>query len=814
MEYRALFPAEVQPSTWARFAADGYSEPVSGVVYSSENPPCCGVPIGGLATGCVDLDARGIWGWSSLWNPIGPHGTASHMRIPRRLPSVHPVLGFSTGGSTWVLASAETIRGGFLDWCTEPHSRPREGKAYAQDRIPCPNLEQVKCAKAIRMWGHYPVADFQYETDAPVAVGMRAWAPFLPGDATTSNIPGALFEVRLRNISAEARTGTLAFSFPGPDPDEARAAEVNRIDVREGFRGMLVSSDAGVNYTLAVAGGADAHFGAGLHLTPTAWSRIADELPKPRFREDRGIRLYRDASCSASVTFSLAAGEETTVRFILAWYAPVREAITRTWPGTDVVSEGTLRFRWKGAAGEGDTHHYTHMYATRYGSSLDAARRLDAEHAGLLRRVLAWQAAVYAEDGVPGWLADCLVNGLSVIAETGHWAQARPPLGDWAWPGGLFALDESPRGCPHMACIPCDWYGNLPIVFFFPELARSTLRAFRQYQTDEGEIPFALGRIDLPDFAVPEYYWQVSLNGYCYIDMVDRLWQATGDASVPVEFWESVKRCTEYTMGLSGARAPAIRMPDRGGMEWFEFGEWSGMTSHAGGLRLAGLLMTERMAKAVGDDAFARRCRQWFEEGSAAMEGELWAGSYYLNYLDPEAGRRSDDVMAYQFDGDWAARFHGFPGVFKPDRVKKTLETIRRCNMALTPDIGAANFARPDGKPLPTDSKVAFYGQYSMFTPELLLLAYTYIQAGDRATGLALAEKFMANIFLKQRHPWDQPNIVDGKSGARWFGTDYSQNMMIWAFPAALAGQDIAAACAGGNLVRRMIDAAGGAANG
>jgi hypothetical protein len=38
--------------------------------------------------------------------------------------------------------------------------------------------------------------------------------------------------------------------------------------------------------------------------------------------------------------------------------------------------------------------------------------------------------------------------------------------------------------------------------------------------------------------------------------------------------------------------------------------------------------------------------------------------------------------------------------------------------------------------------------------------------------------------------------------------------MMIWAFPAALAGQDIAAACAGGSLVQRMIDAARGTGNG
>ena len=808
-----LFPADVPELEWKRFRAAGFAEPVSGVVYTAAKPPCCGVPVGGLATGCLDMDARGIYGWSSLFNPVSPRTCAPGNRMPRKLPRVHPVLGLAAGGKTWVLAARETISGGELEWCTEPASRPREGKPVVCDRLPCPKIEGVESARAIRMWGHYPVADFEYETGAPVSVGMRAWAPFIPGDAACANIPGAVFEIRLRSEAGEALSGTVAMSFPGPDVEEAGAAEFDRAFVHEGFRGILVNSPTGVSYMLAAAGGEEARFGAGLLESPHAWAKIASALPQPRFREDRGIRRYQDPSCSAAVDFTLAPGEERIVRFILAWHAPVREAITKTWEGSDVVADGTLRFHWIGST-EGDTHYYTHMYAARFGSALDVVRRLAQDHASLLARVIAWQSAIYTEESLPVWLRDSLVNNLNVLAETAHWAQPRPPLGDWAFPGGLFALDESPRGCPHMACIPCDWYGNLPVVFFFPELARSTLRAFREYQRRDGEIPFALGKIDLPDFAVPEYYWQVSLNGFCYIDMVDRLWRSTGDDSVLGEFYESVRRCNTYTMGLSSGPAAAIRMPDIGGMEWFEFGDWAGMTAHAGGLRLAELLMVERMAEAQGDREYAARCRAWFDEGSRAMEGEMWAGSYYLNYWDPQAGKKSDDVMGYQLDGEWTARWHGLPGVFRKDRVGAVLETIHRCNVALTPDIGAANFARPDGKPLPTESKVAFYGQFTMFTPEVLLLAYTYIQSGKRDLGLGLAERYWRNLVIAQRHPWDMPNMVEGKTGVRWFGTDYSQNMMLWAFPSVLAGTDVKGACAQGSLVERVLHAGKGPSQG
>jgi uncharacterized protein (DUF608 family) len=643
----------------------------------------------------------------------------------------------------------------------------------------------------------------EFETDAPVSVGLRAWAPFIPGDTAASNIPAAVFEVHLRNISQQPQQGTIAFDFAGPDAQEAGAAQFTRSMIVEDFHGVQVSSSSGVNYILGVVGVEAARFGASLNRIPLAWSMVASELPQP---VQRDANLYEDASCSAAVDFELEPGQTAAIRFLLAWYAPV-------WEGAKnnlhlVASDWQQDMVWLTSNWAGDRNYYTHMYAARYASSLDVARRMAIEHESLLKRVLAWQEVIYAEDGLPIWLRDSLVNNLCLIAEDSYWAQAKSPLGDWAYPGGLFALNESPRGCPQIACIPCDWYGNLPIVFFFPELAISTLRAFKQYQREDGEVPMAIGKIgDLPDLASPRYYWQVALNGTCYVDMVDRLWQRTGDDGVLREFYDSLKRCNTFTVNLAKGPGGVISMPDVGGMEWFEFGEWAGMAAHLGGLRLAQLHMVERMAEAMGDAEYADQCRAWFADGSRAMEEEMWAGGYYLNFYDKETGKRSDDVMGYQLDGQWATEYHGLPGVFRSDRVGTALETIKRCNIALTPDVGAANFARPDGGPLPPESRVAEYGQYAMFPPELLVLAMTYIYAGEREFGLELARRHWANLVLRQRHPWDLPNIVRGDTGARVFGTDYYQNMMLWAMPAALAGQDLKDSCAPGTLVDRIIKA-------
>lgn len=123
----------------------------------------------------------------------------------------------------------------------------------------------------------------------------------------------------------------------------------------------------------------------------------------------------------------------------------------------------------------------------------------------------------------------------------------------------------------------------------------------------------------------------------------------------------------------------------------------------------------------------------------------------------------------------------------------------------MTPEVGAANFARPDGSPVPADSKVPAYGQYVFFQAELLILAMTYMYAGEKEFGLDLARRTWENIVLKQRHPWDLPRLVDGDTGERNIGTDYYQNMMLWALPAALHNQDIVESCESGSLVDRMV---------
>ena len=313
---------------------------------------------------------------------------------------------------------------------------------------------------------------------------------------------------------------------------------------------------------------------------------------------------------------------------------------------------------------------YAHVRPASIAARRAAALLLAREHASLLRRILAWQEVIYSDATLPGWLQDSLINNLHLITETGMWAAAEPPLPAWVRPeDGLFGMDECPRGCPQIECIPCSFYGNIPVVYFFPELALSTLRGYKGYMYPEGAVPWIFGGVtgNTPplNMNTPTRGYQLTLNGLCYADMVDRYALCWGhDKRFAEEFYESVKRNTIFTINLRPEYAAGdrvISMPTGNeGTEWFEADKpgWSGMVAHVGGLHLAELRIAQKMAEQVGDQDFARQCREWIDAGMNSMETKMWAGSYYLNFWEPESG---DQIRTGFRLPDGRAMGGGFP---------------------------------------------------------------------------------------------------------------------------------------------------------
>jgi len=772
--HTTLFPTDLDTYDWQEYSADGFSGGACGVIHRKDAPASNGMPLGSIDTGCLDLETDGTLGFCTIFN--------SH--VPRRGPMNLPFLSLCLHNGTnfpetWVLSTKPLQNSPMLGPFTTAF-RPKRA---------CP-------AEDIHYWGHYPIADLEYELDCPVSVGLRAWTPFIPGDVAVSNTPGAVFELRLRNTSEIEQTGLAAFSFPGPSTQESAGhGQFQHINVSGSFRGVLVTNDANQEYALGIVNGDyELRTGGDLGCDGSAWSNL-DRGPFWT-NSYSGLPPALDGpGASAAVQFTLGPGEEKSIRFILAWYSPA-------WQGGGQAQQGG--------------HTYYHKYAERYQGAGEVAAFLAANHESILLRILAWQQVVYAEKSLPVWLRESLVNILHLITEDGFWGQARAPIGDWCrQEDGLFGMNECPRGCPQIECIPCSFYGNLPLVYFFPELARSTLRAYKAYQFTNGQAPWIFGGITgdpmtpCCELAMPSKGYpikpQTTLDGPCYVDMIDRLWQRTGDRSLLDEFYESMKRNTIFTMNMRPEDGPAgiVSVPTgNNAQDWMESCDLLGIVPHIGGVHLANLRIAERMAREVGDEAFARQCAEWFAQGSAIMENKTWTGDYYLLYHEEATGKKSDTVMGCQLDGEWMVKFHGLDSAFRPERVKTTLETLREMN--LYPH-GAIVFRLPrEGEFLP-----GYWGEAGVHFPSSIMLAATYLYYEQHEIGLDLAARTVRALVLERRGSWDSVLLFRGDTADFLWGADYYQNMMLWCLPAAIAGEDLTGPCKEGGLVERMITAGG-----
>ena len=794
-----LFPAHLPKAQWEKFPAAGYSKPVTGIIYRGEPRPVSGVPLGGVATGSIDLESAGTFGYSSIFNYLAPRGG----------PLNTPFLGISVGGKTWVLTTGET-------------------KAYDAGNGPVPPLgpglvlKGVGKAKSIDYWGHFPIADVEYEADAPVSVGLRAWSVFIPGDVTASDTPGAVFEVHLRNDTSATQTGTLAFSLPGfaahqsgmdferkgPGPKYVKIPGLAErqflayLPPHRIVRSALQGNPSGVwvrdeiwkmSYVLGVMDGENPRLGTDLGADGAKWAAIEKRLPDS---------LPETGGASLAVNFRLGAGQEKTVRFVLAWYSP----------------------EWKGdGSPDSAGNTYTYMYAAHFANAVDVAKFMVRERVNLLKRIIRWQEVVYSAPEIPGWLGDSLINNLSLIVEDGMWAQAKPPIGPWCKPeDGIFAMNEAPRSCAQMDTSPNSSVGNLPLVYFFPALERSTLRALKAYQFSDGRPPITLGGACGSDagffyeLVYPVRGYQLIMQASNYMARLDRYWKVTGDDSFRKEFYASAKHATQWAFSLRPpyGLSQIVAMPTPGtdplqDTEWYEDRTYYGYVVHPGGYRMAHAEMMRRWAEKQGDAEFVKELDAYLAAGAKAMNEYLWNGRFYRIYNEPETGRQMDALFVPQLDGQLYADLDGLPGVFPQDHVQKVLDLIQKGSAVSKSGILPA-YLTADAKAWhPDDTKKYLTGTYTYQEYMVYFLAETFMYEGHKDFGLDLLHRALDAFSCRNAFTWDGANVFshEGDTGERSYGTDYYQNMSLWNAVPALGGEDVSAPAKPGGLVYRILQA-------
>ena len=489
---------------------------------------------------------------------------------------------------------------------------------------------------------------------------------------------------------------------------------------------------------------------------------------------------------------TIEANGASRARFVFAWHSPY----------------------WRDSGREAHVHQYSARYENAAAVAEDALGRFDA----LMGSVLAWQSAIYKTD-LPAWLRDGLVQSLYSLSKNTVWI-AKTRKDEWWDDIGWFTHNESHTGCPITETMVCRMHGHMPALFFYPELERTTLEAFKHFQISDGEVPFSYGMdTSMRD---PRYHCQHPLNSGQYAQMIYRLYLRSGDRDLLAHFYDSAKRAIRYQFsldddddGLVNDQAhvtPGELWPAN---QFYDIWPWWGTSAYVAGTWLGTLSCGEAMAAAMNDADFAAECADWLKRGKAAYEDKLWNGEYYRLWHDPaNTGGEGPDLdvsLGNQLMAQWCVKITGLPDVLPAGNVASALGAVKRLNMAAT-EHGLVNGVNPDGsryisKPDPDrfpDILPNNDHSTQVFVGENLCAAMNFIYHGQRETGLEIAKRIYEAVALTSRSPWKQHCLIDADTGLPVWGEDYYSDMVIWALPMACYNQNIAE-FAHSELIRELI---------
>ncbi|HUV66152.1 MAG TPA: GH116 family glycosyl hydrolase [Sedimentisphaerales bacterium] len=327
-------------------------------------------------------------------------------------------------------------------------------------------------------------------------------------------------------------------------------------------------------------------------------------------------------------------------------------------------------------------HQNGHEYADRFDSAPAVADYVLDNQDRLMGDTGKWYVTYYEQSTLPRWLLFRLHSTVCNLAtDTCQW-----------WKGGRFWAWEG-VGCCTGTCTHVWNYAHAP-ARLFPELERSA-REMQDlgegFDSDSGLVGFRSNRAYAAD-------------GQCgTVLKVYRELLCSPDDAFLKRNWPAIKKVLEFSIARDGNDDGLIEDSQHNTYDI----NFEGPNTFVGSLYLAALRAGEEMARQMGDEPFARRCRRIFESGSKLTVERLWDGEYFIQLVDlkkyPKYQYATGCLSDQLFGQGWAHQL-GLGYIYPPEYVKKALEAVWKYNWA--PDVGPYNaahkperwFARP-GEP-------------------------------------------------------------------------------------------------------------------
>jgi non-lysosomal glucosylceramidase len=654
------------------------------------------------------------------------------------------------------------------------------------------------------------------DPDVPLDVRLEAFNPFIPGDTDASSIPAAVFRFVLSNPgpvlidaavcgSLENFVGTDGFyGDPSNNTNEFRDDGVRGIFMQGGD--VPANSEQWGTIALTTTATDVSH--------RTAWPILSwgdslldfwgdfsnDGRLEPRSANPPDSHAFMEyvkamvdapiGSLSASV--SVPAGETVEVAFLLSWHFPNR----LTWDqnrqcgpdgdcdcGDDEVSKDFIG----------------NYYATQYEDAWDVAVRTTAELDDLEDRTITFVRA-FVESDLPEVVKEAALFNLSTLRTQTCF---RTPDGRfYGWEGCFDDMGCCPGSCNHV------WNYEQSTAFLFGDLSRTMREVeFSHATNDAGLMSFRVG-LPLADRA-REWEFAAADGQMGCIMKLYRDWQLSGDDDFLRAQWPGARRALEFCWIEGGWDAD-----QDGVMEGCQHNtmdvEYYGPNPEMTGWYLGALRSAEEMARHLGEDDLAAKCRRLFESGRDWMDANLFNGEYYEHEVRPQpdvgkiapgirhktmAARNLTDpelqlasgCLVDQLVGQYFAHVAGLGYLHDPEKIDATLRAIMKYNFrdslgshfnhmrdfALGDEAALLMVSYPHDRPerpTPRYNEVMTGFEYTA--------AIGMLYEGQNEEGLRVIEAVRDRYDGLRRSPFDEAEC----------GHHYARAMIAWAAVLALTG--------------------------
>ena len=626
-------------------------------------------PIGGIGTGMIALEGTGAFSHVSVRNV---------MKVFNE-PCTFAALCIKRPGQPNI---AKVLEGPVPDW--KIFGAPNTGNGATGSSYGFPRFENSSFTARFP-FGTVNLAD----AEVPLRVQLTGWNPFIPGDADNSCLPvggieytfknptngtiEAVFSYNTKNFMAASRTGNTILPIKNGFVLHQEGSEEKPENLGS-FAAYVDDASAVVDHCWFKGGWWDS--------MTLAWKNISEGT----LRDNPPVEGVCPGA-SIFVPFSLAPGEEKTIRLMLTWYVP--DTNLRHGKKAEEIPE----------AEEGKacccSPYYQPWYSAKFKDVFETADYWRFKYDFLRAKTKLFTDTFYSMT-LPPEVIEAVAANLTILKSPTVLRQTDGRL--WCFEGCSDNTGCCAGSCTHV------WNYAQAIPHLFPELER-TLRQteFNESQNAEGHQMF---RSALPIRPLLHDFHAASDGQLGGIMKVYRDWRVSGNTEWLRGLWPQVKQSLAYCIGKWDPRGKGVLEEPHHNTYDIEY--W-GPDGHCSSFYLGALTAAIEMAKTLDDDY--SQYETLLKNGIRFLESELWNGDYFIQKIQTEGldakfkpidvsanGSGYEDVInvlnnegpKYQYGtgclsdgvlGFWMARVCGLGEIVDVDKVRNNLLSIHKYNL-------------------------------------------------------------------------------------------------------------------------------------